>query len=217
MRKSTGNMYSFVTHTWNVCKGKCPHNCSYCFMKRFPQGELRFDENELKTNLGNGNFIFVGSSCDMFAELIPEKWILKILEYCSKFDNKYLFQSKNPERILDLFEYLPSNSVIGTTIETNRWYPLMGDSPHPTDRAVWMYSMPTDKLMCTIEPIMDFDLDKLVDLIEISSPEWVNIGADSKGHNLPEPSKEKILQLIEALSKITEIKKKSNLDRILNT
>ena len=40
-------MYPWVTHTWNVIKGKCPHDCSYCYMKRFPQGELRFDEKEL--------------------------------------------------------------------------------------------------------------------------------------------------------------------------
>jgi len=38
---------------------------------------------------------------------------------------------------------------------------------------------------------------------------------DSKNHNLPEPSREKVLQFIEELSKITEIKKKSNLRRII--
>jgi len=25
LNKQKGNMYGFVTHTWNVIKGKCPH------------------------------------------------------------------------------------------------------------------------------------------------------------------------------------------------
>jgi len=59
LRKQAGNMYDWVTHTWNPV-GKCRHNCSYCYMKRFPLGELRFDEREMNTNLGSGNVIFVG-------------------------------------------------------------------------------------------------------------------------------------------------------------
>jgi len=68
--------------------------------------------------------------------------------------------------------------------------------------------------MVTIEPIMDFDLIELVTIIKNIKPEWVNIGADSKGHNLPEPSKEKINALIEELKKITEVKIKDNLKRL---
>ena len=73
-------MYPFVSHTWNVIRGKCPHECIYCYMKKFKVGELRFEEKELKTNLGKGNFIFVGSSIDMWAEQIPDEWIEKVLE-----------------------------------------------------------------------------------------------------------------------------------------
>ncbi|GAH92256.1 unnamed protein product, partial [marine sediment metagenome] len=90
-RKSIGNMYSWTTHTWNVIKGKCPHDCSYCYMKRFPQGEMRFDEKELKRDLGTGNFIFVGSSIDMFAEKVPGEWIAAVLGRCYQYpENKYL-------------------------------------------------------------------------------------------------------------------------------
>lgn len=28
-------MYDFVTHTWNTIKGECPHDCSYCYMKKW--------------------------------------------------------------------------------------------------------------------------------------------------------------------------------------
>ena len=35
LRNSKGNMYEWVTHTWNTVKGECYHNCSYCYMKRW--------------------------------------------------------------------------------------------------------------------------------------------------------------------------------------
>jgi len=41
------------------------------------KNQLDLMKKELKTDLGNGNFIFVGSSCDLFANDIPKKWILK--------------------------------------------------------------------------------------------------------------------------------------------
>ena len=92
LNKQAGDMYGFVTHTWNAIKGKCMHDCCYCYMKRFPQKELWFDEKELKTDLGTGNFIFVGSSTDMFADNVPDEWIRKVLDYCRTFNNTYLFQ-----------------------------------------------------------------------------------------------------------------------------
>jgi len=98
LNKQKGNMYPFVTHTWNPIRGKCPHDCSYCYMKVYPQKELRFVESEMETNLGEGNFIFVGSSTDMWAVSVPDKWIDCSLNRCHLFVNRYLFQSKNPER-----------------------------------------------------------------------------------------------------------------------
>ena len=62
---------------------------------------------------------------------------------------------------------------------------------------------------------MDFDLDILVDWIRQIAPVFISIGADSKGHKLPEPSPEKTQQLIKDLQGITTIKIKDNLKRIL--
>jgi len=67
----------------------------------------------------------------------------------------------------------------------------------------------------TIEPIMDFDLDKLVRIIKTAKPKQVNIGADTGNNGLPEPSKEKVLQLIEEIEKFTTIHNKNNLKRLL--
>jgi len=50
---------------------------------------------------------------------------------------------------------------------------------------------------------MDFDLFTMVKWIQEIEPDFVSIGADSKGHHLPEPPAEKVDKLIEELSKVT--------------
>ncbi len=67
----------------------------------------------------------------------------------------------------------------------------------------------------TIEPIMAFDLNALVELIEICNPTQVNIGADSGHNRLPEPSREEVLALIAELEKFTTGELKPNLTRLL--
>lgn len=224
LNKSKGNMYNFVTHTWNTIKGKCPHKCTYCYMdairRRFKK-ECKppyLDEGELKTNLGKGNFIFVGSGNDLFAESIPEEWIIKTLEHCDKFDNRYLFQSKNPDRILAFINHpVFKRSVVCTTIETNIHYPeVMQESPHPSHRfdAMAELSELVD-IYITIEPIMDFEPNTMVGWMRLCKPKQINIGANSGHKKLPEPSKDKVLSLIEELEKFTKVKQKSNLQRLL--
>jgi DNA repair photolyase len=214
---SKGNMYEFVTHTWNTIKGHCPHNCTYCYMHRWGKlNPVRFDSKELKTDLGNGNFIFVGSSCDMFADKIPHDWIIETLDYMAKFTNAYLLQSKNPKRLSKYI--LPWNTSVCTTIETNRHYPdIMKNSPIPDDRAEAMaifIDSGTPKYI-TMEPIMDFDTKLMIYWMQQIEPVQVNIGADTGKNNLPEPSKEKILELIHELEKFTRVHQKSNLKRLL--
>lgn len=219
LNKQAGNMYGFVTHTWNVIKGKCKHNCSYCYMKRFPQKELHFDEKELKTDLGEGNIIFVGSSTDMFADNVQDSWIERVLLHCEKYpNNTYLFQTKNPHRFGKFFSLFPKSSIFGTTIESNKHQEEK--APPTYQRWNWMYSYKKQmkRIMITIEPIKDFDLDVLLSWIKQIEPEFVNIGADSnkkKDYSFPEPSKEKVLQLIEELKKFTKVNIKDNLKRLL--
>lgn len=215
MNKQKGDMYGFVNYTWNAIKGKCPHGCDYCYMKPFWRGELHLDEKELKQDLGEDNFIFVGSSTDMFAENIPEEWIRKVLDKTLEHDNEYLFQTKNPKRFDDFNKYYPRKIIFGITLETNRENNL-NNCPPRRERVAWMNTqfMKTERKMITIEPIMDFDLDELVKYIKVVNPEFVNIGADSKGHKLPEPSSEKIGVLIKELEKFTEVNLKPNLKRL---
>ncbi len=219
MNEQKGNMYGFVTHTWNAIKGKCSHNCSYCYMKRFPQKEIRLDENEFKTDLGKGNFIFVGSSTDMFADDVPIDWIIKTIEHCKKYPkNTYLFQTKNPVMFHRHKKDFPENTILATTIETNRVTP--SNAPSVQERGEWM----SDKTlfgmrkMITIEPIMDFDVPYLVDIIKEIRPEFVNIGADSNSKlTLQEPSWFKVQNLIKELEKFTKVNLKDNLKRLLSS
>lgn len=220
LNKQRGNMYPFVTHTYNTVKGKCPHNCSYCYMKRFPQKNTRFDESELKTNLGSRNTIFVGSSCDMWAWDIPQECIEKTLAHCKYYyRNKYLFQSKNPQRFTKFYGQFPKNTILGTTIETNRYKVAEKYSEAPSTFERYMSISDICKedgcpVMVSIEPIMDFDLKKFLGWFYDIEPEFVSIGADSKNHNLPEPNIDKINDLISELRTFTEVKVKPNLKRL---
>ncbi len=225
-----GNMYKFITHTWNPVKGKCEHKCPYCYMckeGRQIQTPIRLDTTEFRTDLKTNKFIFVGSGTDLFADNIPREWILRTLDYCYSFNNglfdysnNYLFQSKNPKRMIEFLEHpIFNESVACTTIETNRFYPeYMGNAPNVKERALAMQEISSRgiKTYVTIEPIMNFDLEEMIELIRMCNPIQVNIGANTNhGINLPEPSTDKILILIDELSKFTEVEKKSNLYRLL--
>lgn len=214
-------MYEFITHTWNTIKGACPHDCSYCYMKRWRKklNPVRFDEKELKTDLKSGNFIFVGSSCDMFADEISDEWILKTLRKCYDHNtNRYLFQTKNPARVLEFNHFVFSRqSVICTTLESDSFYPeIMGNSPEPIRRSIAMQKIcEFVDTYVTIEPIMDFHLENFLKTIKRCNPKQVNIGADSGKHGLPEPDKLKVSELIAALEEFTRIHNKTNLHRLL--
>jgi len=182
-------------------------------MKGFKVGKLRFVKEEMAVNLGEGNFIFVGSSTDGWAYPVPSDWIIDTLGHCRKYNNRYLFQTKDPARFNMFLDWLPENYTLGTTIETNRDYKRT-QAPTPEARMMAMLSLPMPK-MVSIEPIMDFDPLILVDWIKQIAPEFVSIGADSKGHNLPEPSEIKTHELLERLRGITKVYIKGNLKRLL--
>jgi DNA repair photolyase len=218
LKKQAGNMYDFVSHTYSPIRGKCKHDCSYCYMKRFPLPPAHLDEKDLKVKLGENNFIFVGHTIDLFADDIPSEWIERVLDHLNEYPtNKYLLQSKNPKRFIDFEDRFPKSVVFGTTIETNRTIYVESKAPSYIERAEALGELASKgyETMVTIEPIFDFDLDELVDIVIAAKPTWINVGADSKGHKLPEPSKEKIIELVKELQKKIDVKLKDNLKRII--
>jgi len=219
LNKQKGNMYNFITHTGNTIKGKCPHGCTYCYVSRFgPLGTPRLDLSEFRTSLPEGLFIFWGSSFDCFAYSVATSWITRSLEYLYHFNNRYFFQSKNPDRFFEYFDYFHEmkDPILCTTIESNREYPnIYKNSPSIETRASAMHELSTKfETMVTIEPILDFDLPSLVDLIAFSGCSQVNIGADSKRCSLPEPEESKIRALIYELKSFTNVHIKPNLKRL---
>jgi len=216
LNKQKGKMYEWVTHTWNPIRGECEHDCSYCYMKMFKVGELRLDPKTLADNLGEGNFIFVGSSTDMFGRSVPHSWISEVLAACRKASkNKYLFQSKDPVRFKEFLNEFPKGSLLGTTIESD-----LGDglskAPPMLSRVQGLQELGDSfKKMVSIEPVFKFTLERMVEFIEYIKPSFVSIGADSTGNKLEEPSKEELEELIKELKKLTEVVLKPNLKRLM--
>jgi len=231
LKESKGDMYEFVSHTWNPIVGRCPHDCKYCYVLYKYGNEvadgIRLNEECFKEDFGTDKFIFVGSGIDLFAKDIPDSWIKKVLDYCYRDNtdlfgtrNRFLFQSKNPSRILDFIKHpVFQDSVVCTTIETNRFYPsIMNKAPHVKERALAMNKIANRGIdtYLTIEPIMDFDLENLIRLIQLCHPIQVNIGANTnKNIRLPEPTDNKIQQLIDCISGDYKLELKSNLTRII--
>ncbi len=222
MNKVKGDMYGFIDYTINFIKGKCEISCIYCYMKN-PKYNLKdprlvrkeFKEFERDMNKeGDNLFIFVGSSIDMFAPGIPSEWITEVLTYLRFWEdkNKWLFQSKNPARFLEFFDEFPRNTTLATTIETNR---IMGisNAPPPMERAEAMREIKNmgTPTMITVEPVLDFDFEGFIMMLYYTNATQINIGAVTGGHELPEPSKDKLRRLIKQLKPHL----KNNIDRLL--
>ena len=199
------------------------HKCIYCYVDHFPfgrpakyQGPLRLIEKEFAVQYGAGNTIFIENCNDLMAEDVPQYFINKIIVHCLRWpDNDYIFQTKNPARYLTMDALFPDRSLFGCTIETNRLIRDISTAPDSYDRVVAMKKLQVRKFI-TIEPILDFDVDIFPGWIDQIRPEFVNIGADSKKHNLPEPSADKIHTLIEKLTAYgIEIREKHNLERLI--
>jgi protein gp37 len=98
----------------NPIKGKCPISCSYCYAEKQrvkfgnPDGvalHLSVIQNMLK--LKESYTIYWGSNFEIFADSVPDEWILKIFNACVE-SNKYkepdkkhnhIFLTKCPERL----------------------------------------------------------------------------------------------------------------------
>jgi DNA repair photolyase len=220
-------MYDWTTHTHTHLGGRCSHECSYCFVQRGMarmshkyEGQICLHDHELCVDYGIGKIIFVEHCNDLFAKDVPEQFIEKILSHCRIFpDNEYVFQTKNPIRYIFALGMFPPKFILGTTIETNRSdvIKMISKAPDPAIRYLAMSDtrLRTRKFV-TVEPILDFDPEILAGWITAIAPEFVNIGADSKGTGLLEPTPGKIERLIQLLNenKVT-IRKKTNLERII--
>ena len=225
--KKSNQMYPWVDRKRNFIGGKCLHECVYCYVELFKKrwaavrerysGKPCLLEKELKKSEGSGHTIFIQDCGDLFANGIPDEWIRKVLYHFNEYpDNICLFQTKNPFRCLDFIGLYPPNSIFGVTIESNRNYPL-SKAPEIQARVEGISAMRVKgfNVMVSVEPILDFDTEEFVKLLNDIKPEFVSIGSDSKGHHLPEPCPDKIIALKNELDTFTEVKTKHNLNRLV--
>jgi len=226
LSKSKGNMYSWVTHTHSHLAGGCSHQCVYCYVqvseKRYLSGlysgPSRLREKEFLVNYGEGKTIFIEHMNDLFAKDIPDEWIERILGHTKQFPkNTYVFQTKNPGRFYMMLGLFPPSAIFGTTIESNRIYPGLSEATIPVDRVGGMKYLPKHlRKFVTIEPVLDFDVETMAEWIAEINPEFLNLGADSKGFGLPEPTVGKIIQLTARLKDYgIELREKHNLQRLI--
>jgi hypothetical protein len=222
---------------------------------------LRFDYDDLASNPGSGQNIFVCHTIDICAEIrpdlidqqdetipymerrinfknsVPDSWIYDIFHRINEIDqyndehklamNHWYIQTRNTFRLNLLLEStfssmftFPGYIHIGTTLESNFIYPEMTKAPNPENRALFLGKIDQRvQKYVTIEPILKFHLNELIELIKISRATTVIIGADSKktpGLQELEPTKEETKKLITVLSDLGyKMILKSNLDRII--
>jgi hypothetical protein len=183
-----------------------PYLCQQEFRKKFPEND-------------DGQIWFIGTMTDMFAQDVPAEQIKAVLDHLSQFPGvKFLFQSKNPKRFCD-FDF-PKLSILCTTIESNRDYPGMSLAPKVMERTEGLSAATEIKNlpgMITIEPVINFDVKELLDMILYVGPYQVNIGSDSKRNKLPEPTWDKIEELIRGLRQSgIAVHLKDNLKRLVS-
>jgi len=210
------NMYKLSVEQWSPFAG-CEHDCIYCKssfqrqLKRWAKKNcpgchefsphehpLRLDQKLPKTKYMQ--FIFTCSSGDI--AFCSTEYLERIITRIrSEPDRTFLIQSKDPctfNRVI-----FPKNVILGTTLETNRGDLPEGISkaPKPSQRYKDFVKVNHPLKMVTIEPVIDFDLDVMIDWVENINPCMVWLGYDSGKNKLPEPELEKVKNLHWELAK----------------
>jgi hypothetical protein len=211
------NMYKGVK-TWNPHVG-CLFGCTYCvpsyhqttkwidrMRKTKCEGCQKFlpheHTNRLTQPLPSAKIIWPCAHGDIcFAK---PGFIKRVIERTRKYPKKTFFwQSKSPKCFNQYLPYFPPNTVLLTTMETNRNenYNLISKAPKPSVRFKEFLEVKWPRKMLTVEPVLDFDPEILLKWVLELKPECVWFGYNSKPKSvkLPEPEKKKTQEFIKSL------------------
>ena len=210
------------TKTWNPFKG-CLFDCVYC-KPSFQNQAKRQKHNCMKCynykphyhperldKIPKANLVFACGNGDIhFADQFQKASILRAMQFRTK--QTFLLQTKNPQCLVGW--RIPSNVIVGTTIETNRDTKDISKAPRTELRYMLLDSLKCRKAV-TLEPILDFDFDALVNWIWDINPEivWVGYCNHSNGLNLDEPELDKTKKLIKNLESFTDVRLKTMRDK----
>ncbi len=221
MKNSERNlMYNFVANERpNPLGGSC-YGCIYCYihgkkgmknwlpkLKEKYHGEFKLYDKVLKRirEIKSIKPVFFCDTIDYLHEENSDKNILEIWS-CIWWnrDTEFISLTKNPKRYNDLIELVPSNVILGVTIESDIDYPYISDAPKQFDRIqeflnlnnLLEYYNKKNKLFISIEPILKFNLYRFANILKEIKPEFgIAIGYDNHLHKLPEPSLNETLEL----------------------
>ncbi len=195
----------------------CKFDCRYCrpsFQAKSKRQKHRFEKcysfvphehpERLTASLprtNEGEFIAVCLSGDI--SFCTKDYLKQIVARIKEYPGRtFLVQSKNPATFARIPAW-PSNVMLGITLETDRddGYGQISKAPVPSQRFKDFLGIKDARKTVTIEPVMEFDLDRLFGWIQELKPEVVWIGYDSKRSSLSEPPLEKVQAMISRLER----------------
>ena len=213
------------TETWNPFLG-CLYDCVYCepsfkkvlrwIARRTGCEDCRnyrphYHPERLKPgNIPSARTIFVFGQGDItFCDPAYVRKVFKVIRsHNPRTQKDYYFQSKNPACLEQYLGEYPMNSILVTTMETNRdeGYGLISKAPVPSVRFRDFLGLKYPRKVVTIEPVMDFDVDEflgwMLKLKDQGSLKYVWFGFNSNPDKvrLPEPSEEKAQEFVDLLT-----------------
>ena len=200
------NMYWLSKKQWNPFVG-CKHICIYCTssfqrqLKRYSKKTCKacynFTPHTHKQKLNQMlphtpylKFIFTCANGDI--RYCRKQYFLKIIDIIRQNpDKNFLIQTKDPKKAFFFRDgkqvKFPNNVILGITLETNRdkLYTnnfLVSKAPKPFKRYQDFLKVKHPIKMVTIEPVIDFDIDIMIQWIDQINPSMVWLGYDSGNH-----------------------------------
>jgi hypothetical protein len=201
------------TKSWNPFVG-CKFDCVYCkySYKKLLQWNGRVfhcprcvaykphTHPERLNRLPSNRVIFVVSNGDIsFSNPRFANRIVNVMRKDKRKDRIFLMQSKNPACFPNILQKLPENTVLMTTIETNRAsvYSEVSKAPLPSQRFQDFLQLDWPRKAMVMEPILKFDLNVIKRWAKRLKPEAIFIGFESKRKcgDLVEPSRSQVRRL----------------------
>lgn len=212
--------------TWNLFTG-CGFNCynGGCWARKLAEGRLKkfYPQGFIPTthpdrfvrHFKPGEFVFPVSMGDI--AFAPFEILDTIIKTAVKHPKtKFILCTKDPARYRQL-SVIPDNVYLGTTIETTEDF-AVSYAPNSLMRYDSLLRLSHPHKFLSIEPIMDFDLKRLVWWVEQLKPEIIEVGADNWHCSLQEPPPEKLNKLLAGLRQLCpNVIEKEGLERLKRT
>ena len=156
--------------------------------------------------LPSDRVIFVLSNGDIsFCDPAFVDQMVDVMKNDKRKDRVFLLQSKEPACFTNILERLPENTILMSTLETNRdaGYSAVSKAPLPSQRFQDFLRLACPRKALVMEPILDFDLGVILEWATKLKPEAIFIGLESKRKcRLAEPTDSEIKGLHTELQKL---------------